>query len=142
MIRHQYTIGRAEDCHVRVQDNEQRISRKHATLKVMKNGKMFITDHSSNGTFVNGVRIVANVDFPVKRGDSISFANNAKLDWNLIPRSKNKLLIYAIIAVLLIAGGIAAFCLWDGRCATQPGQEQELVPADSLEVEQGPDVLL
>lgn len=136
MIMHQYAIGRAEDSRIRVQDNEKRISRKHATLKVMKNGTMFITDHSSNGTFVNGVKIASNVDFPVKRGDLVSFANEGNLDWELVPRTKNRLFVYLVIALLLVGGGVAAWYLWSGRSVTQPVQEQP-APVDNLEVEQG-----
>jgi hypothetical protein len=100
----------------------------------MNNGKIFITDYSSNGTFVNGVKIASNANFPVKRGDVISFANEIELDWTLIPKVTNKLLIYAIIALILIGAGIAAFCLWDSRDAgRQPGQE-EYLPPDSLEI--------
>jgi uncharacterized membrane-anchored protein YitT (DUF2179 family) len=100
----------------------------------MKNGKIFITDHSTNGTFVNGIKITPDVDFPVKRGNRISFANEVELDWKLIARTKNKILLYAVIVGLLIAAGIVAFYLWGGSYTPQqPGQE--LVPADSLELD-------
>lgn len=47
------------------------VSRYHATFKEMKNGKWFIQDHSRNGTFINGQRIPANQDYPIKKGDMI-----------------------------------------------------------------------
>ena len=90
----QYSIGRSDDSQIKIQDNSQKVSRNHATLKVLDNGKIFITDHSSNGTFVNGVKISQSVDYPVKRGDSISFAHVAELNWDLIPRTANKLIYY------------------------------------------------
>lgn len=99
----QYSIGRGDDCQIKIQDNSQKVSRNHATLKVLGNGKIFITDHSSNGTFVNGVKISQSVDYPVKRGDDISFAHVANLNWDLIPRAVNKL-IYYIAGVALIIG--------------------------------------
>jgi pSer/pThr/pTyr-binding forkhead associated (FHA) protein len=128
----QYTIGRDDECLIRIQDNTQRVSRSHATLKVSGNGKMFIADHSSNGTFVNGVKIASNIDFPVKRGDTISFANTVELNWKLIPKTRNKLLLYSLIAVVIIAAGAFIFYLSSNRCI--PKQEEEItLPSDSLE---------
>lgn len=51
------------------------VSRFHATLKEMKNGKWFIQDHSTNGTFINGSRIPSNQDYQVKKGDAIVCGN-------------------------------------------------------------------
>ncbi|MBR1871960.1 MAG: FHA domain-containing protein [Bacteroidales bacterium] len=51
------------------------VSRYHATLKEMKNGKWFIQDHSKNGTFINGNRIPANQDVQIKKSDSIVCGN-------------------------------------------------------------------
>jgi pSer/pThr/pTyr-binding forkhead associated (FHA) protein len=128
----QYTIGRGDECQILIQDNTQRVSRSHATLKVSGYGKMFIADHSSNGTFVNGVKIASNIDFPVKRGDTISFANAVELNWKLIPKTRNKLLLYSLIAVGVIAVGAFIFYLSSNRC--MPGQEEEIaLPPDSLE---------
>ena len=52
------------------------------TLKT--NGNFYIYDQSTNGTYVNGVKINAKVECPVKPGDSISFANIHKFDWALV----------------------------------------------------------
>ena len=38
--------------------NEARISRKHATIE-LRHGHVFIHDHSSNGTWLNGVLLVS-----------------------------------------------------------------------------------
>lgn len=51
------------------------VSRYHATFKEMKNGKWFIQDHSKNGTYINGNRIPANQDVPLKAKDSIVCGN-------------------------------------------------------------------
>jgi len=51
------------------------VSRYHATIKEMKNGKWFIQDHSTNGTFINGQRIPSNQDIQLKRGDKIVCGN-------------------------------------------------------------------
>lgn len=47
------------------------VSRYHATFKEMKNGKWYINDHSTNGTYVNGQRIPANVDYKITHNDNI-----------------------------------------------------------------------
>lgn len=47
------------------------VSRFHATLKVDKNGRAFIEDHSMNGTTINGKRIPAHQNIRVKRGDDV-----------------------------------------------------------------------
>ena len=108
----QYTIGRSNECHIRVPDSKERISREHATLKVMDDGKIFIVDNSTNGTYVNGIKISQHVNYPVKRGDHISFANDYELDWKLIAKPKSKLSIYLLaVAALVVVGSIALFFL-------------------------------
>lgn len=52
----------------------EKISRFHATLKEMRNGKWYIQDHSKNGTAVNGKPLTPDQDFPLKRGDVITCA--------------------------------------------------------------------
>ncbi len=94
-----YSIGREQGCDIVINDNTDVISRRHADLKVGTFGKMTIVDHSTNGTYVNGIRITRGVPVPVTRNDSISFAHIAKLDWNLIPRTH--MLEYAIGMVVL-----------------------------------------
>jgi len=112
----QYSIGRSDDSQIKIQDNSQKVSRNHATLKVLDNGKIFITDHSSNGTFVNGVKISQSVDYPVKRGDSISFAHVAELNWDLIPRTANKLIYYLAGAIIVVGIGISLYFLIIKKC--------------------------
>lgn len=50
----------------------QGVSRLHASLK-LNNQRVFITDlGSSNGTRVNGQKIMPNVDYPLNHGDVVS----------------------------------------------------------------------
>jgi predicted component of type VI protein secretion system len=50
----------------------QGVSRLHAALKT-NNNRVFITDlGSSNGTRVNGQKIMPNVDFPLNHGDVVA----------------------------------------------------------------------
>lgn len=70
-----------------IQYFSDRISRYHALIKVNKQNRVFIYDQSMNGTFVNGNRISSYTDFPVKRTDSVSFANAEALDWKRVPKA-------------------------------------------------------
>jgi predicted component of type VI protein secretion system len=103
-----YSIGRDMGCDIVMNDNTDVISRRHAVLTVSSSGKMTITDQSSNGTYVNGIKISPNVAVPVTRKDSISFAHVATLDWNMIPKSTNWItylivgLVVAAIAAILV----------------------------------------
>jgi pSer/pThr/pTyr-binding forkhead associated (FHA) protein len=106
-----FSIGRDLNCDIVMNDSTDVISRRHALLNVTSSGKMTIIDQSSNGTYVNGIRISQNVPVPVTRKDTISFAHVAKLDWSLVPKS-NQWMIWliggavALIAVLSILFGV------------------------------------
>lgn len=97
-----YSIGRDLNCDIIINDSTDVISRRHALLNVTPSGKMTIIDQSSNGTYVNGIRISQNVPVPVTRKDIVSLAHVAKLDWNQIPKS-NQWMKYAIGAVIVVA---------------------------------------
>ena len=51
-----------------------KVSRFHATLKLKKDGKWYLQDHSKNGTSVNGTTIPQNQDILLKKKDTISCA--------------------------------------------------------------------
>lgn len=101
-----YSIGREETCNIIVNDPTQMVSRRHATLNV-DGRKMTIVDSSSNGTYINGIRIQSGSPVPVTRKDVVSFAQVAELDWKCIPDESGRKLGYAlaIVAVLLLVGG-------------------------------------
>ncbi len=101
-----YSIGRDLNCDIVINDSTDVISRRHALLNVTPSGKMTIIDQSSNGTYVNGIRISQNVPVPVTRKDIVSLAHVAKLDWNQIPKSNQwvKYVIGAVIVVAVILG--------------------------------------
>lgn len=118
-----YSIGREAGCDIVINDNSDATSRRHATLTVMPSGKMTITDQSRNGTYVNGIKISPNVAVPVTRKDNISFAHVYRLDWNQIPKpvSIMQYVIYGLIALAVIAGGIIAYSLLSGSDANTSG---------------------
>lgn len=47
------------------------VSRYHATVKLTKDGKMYIVDHSMNGTTVDGKKITPNNPYRIKRSSSV-----------------------------------------------------------------------
>lgn len=108
-----YSIGREAGCDITINDSTDVISRRHAILNVAPSGKMTIVDQSSNGTYVNGIRISPNVPVPVTRKDNVSFAHVARLDWNLIPKqvSVMQYVIIGAIALAVIIGCIVAYML-------------------------------
>lgn len=80
-----YTIGTAPDNQIVISDSTNHVSRHHAILKLKTNGTFFIYDQSTNGTYVNGVKIKSKVDYPVSISDTISLSNNFILEWNKVP---------------------------------------------------------
>jgi pSer/pThr/pTyr-binding forkhead associated (FHA) protein len=83
-FRKQYRIGLGNDNDIVLSDMNQKISRYHAILKIDEKSNIFIRDISTNGTFVNGIRISSNVDFPVTKKDTIVFAKSQILNWSAI----------------------------------------------------------
>ena len=82
-----YKIGRNPDNDIVINDQSQHVSRYHATLTVHDNGTITINDQSTNGTYVNGVKVKSRVDYPVSTNDTIMFAKTAQFDWNLISKA-------------------------------------------------------
>ncbi|MBP3844353.1 MAG: FHA domain-containing protein [Prevotella sp.] len=95
--------------------NSQTVSRFHASVRVGKDGKVYIHDNGSrNGTMVNGVKIAANKDVRVKKGDNIVCGTEDVTDQILAVMPKtNTTLIYAIAgaACLLVLLGII-YAVW------------------------------
>ena len=123
-----YTIGREETCNIVIADSSQMVSRLHATL-TLDGSKMTITDSSSNGTYINGIRIASGTAVPVTRKDVVSFAQVAELDWAQIPNPGKRTLwiALAVVAVLAAAGCGYWFFQQDrkagtGRCRC-PGRQ-------------------
>lgn len=102
-----YNIGRdASQCEIVIDDPSNISSSRHAVLKIDSRGKYSIVDCSTNGTYVNGLRIEPGVETPVTRKDQISFAHVVDFDWDLIPNPARKRRIVAlsiISAVVLLA---------------------------------------
>jgi pSer/pThr/pTyr-binding forkhead associated (FHA) protein len=82
------SIGRDSTNRIVIPDNSNKISRNHGTLKVFDNGSMSYSDHSTNGTWVNG-NLVRNSEVQVVRGARIVFPNNVELNWSKISFGSN-----------------------------------------------------
>lgn len=78
--QNEFTLGRAADGQPILPDVDlspyeayaQGVSRLHSALK-LNNQRVFITDlGASNGTRVNGQKIIPNIDYPINHGDVIA----------------------------------------------------------------------
>lgn len=125
------TIGRGDDNQIVLEDNQDMISRQHATLRIYETGKMEIISTGSNGTFVNGFRIKSNMPYKVTRKDVISFAHVRQLDWALIPDSFRLIRygIISIVAVVLVA--ISMILLWPKKKIVIPETPVIIAPVNN-----------
>lgn len=109
------TIGRGDVNHIVLDDDQDMISRQHATLRIYGTGKMEIVSTGSNGTFVNGFRIKPNVPYRVTRKDVISFAHVRQLDWALVP-DPFRFVRWGIIGTMIVGAiCIAVAFLWPNK---------------------------
>ena len=102
-------IGRDPGNDIVVNDHSKRVSSLHATLE-KKNNKYFLTDKSSNGTFVNGRKIPKEMKFPVTQNDEIVFAGQFKFDWKKVP-GKEKPSFKLHSNAYRILGGVVLFLM-------------------------------
>jgi len=78
--RSEFTLGRITEGQPILPDVDltpyeaysQGVSRLHAALKIVYKRVVVVDLGSSNGTRVNGEKIIPNVDFPIKQGDIIA----------------------------------------------------------------------
>ena len=74
------TIGRAADNDIIFK--EPKISNRHATINLMGNSVQ-ITDHSTNGTYINGKKLHNNSCF-ISKDDIILLPGDTRLYWDMI----------------------------------------------------------
>ncbi len=94
------------------------VSRFHATIKQMNNGKWYICDHSTNGTMINGNKVPKDQDYPLTGKDRITCGGQSVI--NPIPdqKSGNGLIIASVSVVAVIA--IAAVLWFSGVFSLSP----------------------
>ena len=120
-----YSIGRDESCNIVIDDSMKLVSRRHATINV-DGRKITIVDNSTNGTYINGIRISSGIPVPVTRRDVVSFAQVKELDWKTIPdESKKTAWIIAAVAVAVIAAGLGTYFI-----LTKDKKQEEVLRQD------------
>lgn len=105
------TIGRNPNSDIYYDMNM--VSRSHALLNVYPSGKCEIINMGPNGTTVNGIHIVSNRPYPLKRGDAVVFAGQCALDWSQVPNPTKKWRIIAIAGgSAVVLSILAAVIVW------------------------------
>ncbi|MFI3261785.1 MAG: FHA domain-containing protein [Rikenellaceae bacterium] len=99
-----YTIGTDYRNRIKVSDSTNTISRFHAMIKInKKTKKVYIIDHSANGTYVKGNKIMSGVETQIKYNESITLANIPfNSYWSRITPAPKPILIPAIISIAAV----------------------------------------
>lgn len=111
-------IGRANDSDIVIHDEHDNVSRHHAVISFDFFGRMTLSDTSSNGTLINGTRMLKGASVPVTRNDKIQLGGAWVFDWNLVedPYRKVRNITYVVIALLvLLAIGIVSWSIYNSR---------------------------
>lgn len=87
------------------------VSRYHATIKHGRDGKMYIVDHSKNGTTVNGLKIPSNTPYRIKKNSAV-VCGGVPVDLSRLPwPSETWKYVLGIAASFLVLVGIG-FGVW------------------------------
>lgn len=98
------------------------VSRYHATVKHGRDGKMYIVDHSKNGTMVDGTKIASNTPVKIKK-KSVVVCGGVPVDLSNLPwPSESWKYIIGAVASLLVLVGIG-FGVW--RLIPNPTEEYD-----------------
>jgi serine protease Do len=129
-----YTIGTESDNRIVISDFYNHVSRHHAILKLKVNGSYYIYDQSTNGTYVNGLKIKPKVDIPVTITDTISLSNTYQFDWNKVPNisvpkpipatTKSRTKIWGYLFYGVIIAGAAYFGYYKSKINSSEMVEQ------------------
>ena len=92
------------------------VSRYHATIKQGKDGKMYIIDHSKNGTTVDGTKITSNTPYRIKRKSAVVCGGvPVDLSHLLWPNEVWKTIIGIAASIIVLLGiGFGAYKLING----------------------------
>lgn len=98
-----YSIGSHFNNDLQVSGNT--VSRYHATIKQAKDGKMYIVDHSKNGTTVDGTKIPSNSPHRIKRNSAVVCGgvpvDTSRLPW---PSPIGKYVLIAVACAVVACG--------------------------------------
>lgn len=101
------------------------VSRYHATIKHGRDGKMYILDHSKNGTTVDGTKIQSNTPYRIKKSSAV-VCGGVPVDLSRLPwPSETWKYVLGIAASLLILAGVGfgIYKVIDGRSKTYNDSE-------------------
>lgn len=117
-----YTVGTKAGNTILLHDNTGEISRNHAVFEIYKDGTIFLTDYSSNGTWINDKKI-NNSKVLINKNDKISFAN--VYDFNLrdlqfdkkngVGKTNYKKIGIPIFAIIILGLGYLLFYNFTNR---------------------------
>lgn len=130
-------VGRGVDCDIVIPDEKDNVSRHHMVITFNLLGKMKVSDTSTNGTFINGNRMLKGASIPVTAADNIRLGDNWIFDWNLVkdPYKKTRIGILIAIILLILAGiGVGIWC-WHLEQLKKAEREQMTLikPADQTD---------
>lgn len=99
-------VGRGLDCDIVIPDEKDNVSRQHLVISFNLLGRMKISDTSSNGTYINGRRMLKGTSMPVTSDDEIRLGDNWTLDWVQVndPYKQTRKLIILILSILVLLG--------------------------------------
>lgn len=102
-------IGRANDSDIVIPDEHDNVSRHHAVITFNFFGKMTLSDTSSNGTLINGTKMLKGTSIPVTRKDKIQLGGAWIFDWSLVEDPykslrRNFIIMSAVLIVIAIGG--------------------------------------
>ncbi len=124
-------IGRGHDCDIIINDTTDVVSRRQAAIAFDFFGNMTIYDLSTNGTFVNGVRVPKPAGIPLKRTDSVNFGSVCDFDMSRVsdPYRNTRIILAAVVAAVVVLGAALVYYFTrDEECdAKTEAQAQETV---------------
>lgn len=110
-----------------IQVSGNTVSRFHATLKIGKDGKAYLQDHSKNGTTVNGLKIAKNQNVRIRRKDAV-VCGGVPVDLSkFIPADVWKKVLVGVAAAAVLVGLVFGLSkLFPGWGESQP---KEYIPS-------------
>lgn len=116
-------VGRGNDCDIIIPDEKDNVSRHHLVLSFSFFGKVTVSDTSSNGTFINGTRMVKGASVPVTKNDEIRLGDTWKLDWSLVKDPYTKIRRIAVVIAVVVVIGVGGGLGWNAYQNNKPSTE-------------------
>lgn len=128
-------IGRANDSDIIIPDKHDNVSRHHAVITFDFFGRMTLSDTSSNGTLINGTKMLKGTSIPVTRKDKIQLGGAWIFDWDLVEDPyksiRRNCIILCIVLVTIAIGGISWYVYDSYKKSESPSIE---IPKPSTNV--------